>query len=257
MNKGLTTGMFISLCLISLSGRGSDLKSQAQKIVDHQYRSDKSSDYQLSQLNTKPYEVWGLTKKDWAIYQTLMQGSRGILSPHLDPITALGVEASGEVERQRYAELHVKFEKQRVEKELAFQRSVDAAWDRLYPKAQLIDMEKIKNIQNRSSVNLTAGRLLFFTSINSCIKCEQALNVLLEQAKQGRDLDIFLLDAKNDNAIRSWAKTHQIPREKVIARSITLNHDQGRLAMISQFTGQVPYVAVKVGHNRYQEIDVH
>ncbi|MGH8490233.1 MAG: hypothetical protein ACREXS_15530, partial [Gammaproteobacteria bacterium] len=34
---------------------------------------------------------WGLTGEDWQRYERLMTGPRGIWSPHLDPVTALGV----------------------------------------------------------------------------------------------------------------------------------------------------------------------
>ena len=53
-----------------------------------------------------------------------MQGHRGILSPDIDPITALGVEAETEEERRRFAEIHVRFELQRTQKEVAFQHSL-------------------------------------------------------------------------------------------------------------------------------------
>ena len=263
MNKGMTTGMFFLLCLMSGSGTTAEFQKQPQPINKHQFRPEnqgeyRSQQYQAKPLQEKPYEAWGLTQKDWMVYQKLMQGTRGVLSPELDPITALGVEANSESERQRYAELHVKFERQRVEKELAFQRSVDAAWNRLYPNAQLIDMSKLKKgEQTPSSAAQTQGRLLFFTRIKQCPDCEQTLKTLLGQIRQGRQLDIFLVDAKTDDDIRAWARTHNIPTEKVMDRSITLNHDKGRLDMISQFTGQVPYLAVKTGHNRYQEINVH
>lgn len=260
MNKGLTTGMFSLLCLIAVSGTAAEFQKKPQLINNNQYRMDNMDnnsdyDYQLQQLEEKPYEAWGLTQEDWIRYQKLMQGHRGIMSPGLDPITALGVEATSESERQRYAELHVKFEKQRVEKELAFQRSVDDAWDRLYPNAQLIDMSKLKKNEQASSLTHTQGRLLFFTSTSQCLECEQTLKTLLEQNRQGRQLDIFLVDAKTDDDIRAWAKAHNIPRAKVMDRSITLNHDKGRLNMISQFSGQVPYLAVKTGRNQYQEVN--
>lgn len=256
MNKGLTTGMFSLLCLIAVSGTAAEFQKQTQPIKNNQYRMENSSEYQLQQLKEKPYEAWGLTQEDWDLYQELMQGHRGILSPGLDPITALGVEATSESDRQRYAEAHVKFEKQRVDKELAFQRSVDAAWDRLYPNALLINMNKLKKKEQSLSVTRTQGRLLFFTRIKQCPECDQNLEILLEQNRQGRQLDIFLVDAKTDNDIRVWARVHNIPRKKVMERSITLNHDRGRLGMISQFTGQVPYLAVKTGNNQYQKIAV-
>ena len=231
---------------------------QAVEQSRYQYSSEQQS--KIQSTDPKEYEVWGLTREDWASYQSLMQGHRGILSPNLDPITALGVEANTQAERRRFAEIHVRFEKERVEKELAFQRAVDQAWTRFYPKAQLIDMNKIEQAQvslsGQKKVEQLKGRLLFFTTVKSCLACDNAVSALLEQVKKGRQLDIFIESAKSDAQIRQWATVHGIPPQQVRSRNITLNHDKGKLVMISQFTGQVPYVAVKVGNNRYQQIEL-
>ena len=227
-----------------------------KKVVEisrYQYSAEQQSKPQSSA--PKEYEIWGLKHEDWKAYQSLMQGHRGILSPNLDPITALGVEAETQSERRRFAEIHVQFEKQRVEKELAFQRAVDQAWTRLYPKAQLIDMDKIEQAQV-PMIEQQRGRILFFTTVNFCSACDSALSALLEQVIKGRKLDIYIESAKTDLEIREWAKTHEIPPQQVYSRNITLNHDKGKLAMISQFTGQIPYVAVKVGSHRYQQIEL-
>ncbi|VTR37433.1 integrating conjugative element protein, PFL_4693 family [Serratia fonticola] len=81
----------------------------------------------------KSAQEWGLTTEEWQRYQQLSKGRRGILSPGLDPITTLGIEARTEEERRHYADLSVKQDFQRVEAELAFQREVNAAWVRVYP----------------------------------------------------------------------------------------------------------------------------
>jgi integrating conjugative element protein (TIGR03759 family) len=62
-----------------------------------------------------------------------MHGPLGVYSPNLDPLTALGIEARSDEERNHYAELQVHAEAQRVEKMLTYQRAYDAAWQRLYP----------------------------------------------------------------------------------------------------------------------------
>ena len=74
---------------------------------------------------------WGLRPEEWARYRQLMQGPLGIYSPNLDPLTALGIEARSDEERNRYAELQVQAESKRVGKTLAYQRACDAAWKRL------------------------------------------------------------------------------------------------------------------------------
>ncbi len=48
-------------------------------------------------------QEWGLNQQEWTRYQTLMQGPRGVYSPGIDPLTALGIEARSAEERRRYA----------------------------------------------------------------------------------------------------------------------------------------------------------
>lgn len=248
--KMIRVSVFVLLLVItSLSVADKQVMGNSQ----YQYSGQQKLSAQYA--DPKEYEVWGLKSEDWKAYRSLMQGHRGILSPNIDPITALGVEAETDLERRRYAEIHVQFEKQRVEKELAFQRAVDQAWSRLYPKAQLIDMDKIQQAQT-PAIEQKKGRLIFFTTTESCADCEQALLILLAQVNKGRQLDIYIQSAKTDTAIRAWAKKYSVPPEQVRTRNITLNHDKGKLTLISQFTGQVPYVAVKVGNNRYQQIEL-
>ena len=230
-----------------------------QAVERIRYQSSDEQQSKAQRLNHKEeYEIWGLKREDWTAYQSLMQGHRGILSPNLDPITALGVEADTQAERRRLAEIHVQFEHQRVVKELAFQQAVDQAWKRLFPQGQLIDTNKLAQAQITRVGQTMAqqkGRLLFFTTVKACSACDHALDILLAQViEQGRQLDIYIDSAKTDTQIREWAKTHAIPPQQVRSRNITLNHDKGKLAMISQFTGQVPYVALKVGSKHYQQI---
>ena len=93
--------------------------------------------------------VWGVTPEEWQRYLTLKQQARGVWSPGLDPLTTLGVEADTDHERQRFAELLVRQEYQRLEKELAFQRAYDAAWQRLYPGLTPLKTRKARTAQMR------------------------------------------------------------------------------------------------------------
>ena len=99
-----------------------------------QIQTSQNADSALRPLTTQEQAtVWGITPEEWQRYLTLKQQARGIWSPGLDPLTTLGVESDTDHERQRFAELLVRHEYQRLEKELSFQRAYDAAWQRLYP----------------------------------------------------------------------------------------------------------------------------
>ncbi|PQK76508.1 TIGR03759 family integrating conjugative element protein [Pantoea ananatis] len=173
-----------------------------------------------SSLSTQQQaQQWGLSDSDWSRYQTLMKGERGIMSPGLDPLTALGVETDNSAERRRLAELWVKHEYQRTEKELAFQRDVNAAWLRLYPETLAVNM----GANAAGIAHDTQGRLALFLKEN-CSRCDARLAAVLAY---NRPVDLYLVGIDSDDGLRAWAVKHNIPVEKVRSRQITLNHDNG------------------------------
>lgn len=186
-------------------------------------------------------QQWGLSDNDWSRYQTMMKGSRGIMSPGLDPLTALGVETDNSTERRRLAELWVRHEYQRSEKELAFQREINAAWLRLYPETLAVNMGS-----NAAGIaHDTQGRLALFVKEN-CTRCNARLAAVLAD---NRPVDIYLVGGSSDEGIRTWAIKHNIPVEKVRNRQITLNHDGGLWLRYGQ--GQMP-VILQQGENGWQ-----
>jgi integrating conjugative element protein (TIGR03759 family) len=180
---------------------------------------------------------WGLSDSDWSRYQTLMKGERGIMSPGLDPLTALGVETDNSAERRRLAELWVKHEYQRTEKELAFQRDVNAAWLRLYPETLAVNM----GANAAGIAHDTQGRLALFLK-EDCSRCDARLAAVLAD---NRPVDLYLVGIDSDDGLRAWAVKHNIPVEKVRSRQITLNHDNGLWFRYGM--GQMPVILQQGG----------
>ncbi|TKV13926.1 TIGR03759 family integrating conjugative element protein [Citrobacter sp. wls619] len=182
--------------------------------------------------NNTAAQSWGLTQEEWSHYEALKRGERGIWSPSLDPLTTLGVEATSDAERQRFADLLVEKESQRVEKELAFQRVYDEAWKRRFPALTPV-----------AAVSLdTTSRLAVFVSEN-CPSCDTRMKTLLAS---GHPLDIYLVDSRNDDSrLRRLALTWKIDAARVQRRDITLNHDAGRWLQYGQ--GKMPVVLAKQG----------
>ncbi|MDE1485134.1 TIGR03759 family integrating conjugative element protein [Xenorhabdus bovienii] len=196
------------------------LANNSSEIVSTEVGSvQKNTAHQL-QIQREAKE-WGLNTDEYSRYQNLMKGPRGIQSPGLDPITTLGIEAKSDAERRRYAELWVKSEFARTEKELVFQSEVDAAWRRLYPEILPINLGNAAGIAHD-----TQGRLALFVRIDDCVQCDARLTAILTEK---RPVDIYIVDSKgDDNKIREWAKDKKIPIERVRTKEITLNHDEGR-----------------------------
>lgn len=163
----------------------------------------------------------GVSDEDLQRYRLVMSGPRGIQSPKLTPLMALGIEARNDAERRHYAELWVKQEYERTEKELKFQREVDAAWKRLMPNMLPVNMGNAAGIAHDSG-----GRLALFVREADCQRCDARLSAVLADK---RPVDIYLVDSEgSDQKLRNWAQQHRIPAEQVRERRITLNHDAGR-----------------------------
>jgi integrating conjugative element protein (TIGR03759 family) len=199
--------------------------AQAAPPVPTQTPSTRITASNLAPHDEDPAHAWGLRNEEWTRYQQLMQGPLGIASPNLDPLTALGIEARSDAERQRYAELQVRYEAQRVQKELDYQRAYDAAWKRLYPSMQPVHLQATSAAPAPASSSAATDRLAVFVRAQ-CPACDAKIQAL--QA-QGQPFDIYVVGSRgNDDAIRQWAQHVGIDPAKVRARTITLNHDAGR-----------------------------
>ncbi|MEY8772782.1 TIGR03759 family integrating conjugative element protein [Erwinia sp. ACCC 02193] len=185
---------------------------------------------------------WGLNQQDYQRYQQLMNGPRGTQSPGLDPLSTLGIEARSAEERRQYAEKWVKQEFARTQKEMEFQREVNSAWQRLYPDTLAVNMGNAAGIAHD-----TGGRLALFVKSVGCAQCDARLSAVLAD---NRPVDIYLVDSQgDDDTLRSWAKAHHIPLDRVRSHQITLNHDGGRWIRFG--SGLMP-VVLQQGENGWQ-----
>ena len=172
---------------------------------------------------------WQLTATEWLKYKTLKAGPRGIWSPQLDPLTTLGVSATDDQTRRRYAELLVHQELRRVEGEIAFQKAYDEAFARMTPG--------VLPIVHGPAAPASDQRLALFVGPD-CPRCDTVVQDLI---RQGRHLDIYRVATQGDDRkIRAWAESIGIPAQKVRSRAITLNHDQGRWFRLTGMAGVLP-----------------
>lgn len=179
---------------------------------------------QSEELAQRHASQWGLQAAEWQRFKSLMQGPLGTYSPNIDPLTALGIEAKSDEERNRYAELQVQMETARVTKLLAYQNAYDQAYKRLYPDLLPVNLVTQHTAPRMSAVN-SSKRLAVFVE-TSCTACETQVKKLQQD---GQPFDIYLVGGQgNDDRLRAWALKAGIKPDKVRSRQITLNHDGGR-----------------------------
>lgn len=213
--------------------------AQSTLVTDAPMVSSQERTSSNAALDERQARDWGLQPDEWARYRQLMQGPLGIHSPNLDPLTALGIEARTDEERRHYAELQVQAEARRVEKTLAYQRAYDAAWQRLYPTLQRVDLTGTSLADGES---LPSVRLAVFVK-ESCPPCEQRVRQL---QSEGATFDLYMVGSRQEDArIRQWAIRAGIDPDKVRERAITLNHDGGRWLSIG-VQGDLPAVVREV-----------
>jgi len=200
-------------------------------------------------LETRQAQAWQLTTEEWARYRQLMAESPlGIHSPQLDPLTALGIEARSEQERQRYAELQVRHEAARVERLLTYQRAFDEAWQRLYP-----DMPRLALPDPTPPILSAAApadtRLALFVR-DGCEACDRRVH---ELQAAGQGFDVYFVGSLGDDArIRAWARRVGLDAKHVQRGHITLNHDGGRWLALA-LEGALP-ATVRQVDGRWQRL---
>lgn len=180
-------------------------------------------------LQNKAQE-WGLTEQEWQRYEAFNQGARGIWSPGLDPLTTLGVEATSEQERERYAKLLAKKSYERMDRELAFQRTYDRVFNEMYPNELPFKVEP--HISER------IGRVIYFTRLDNCEICDENTDRLLTHVNDKTPVDIYFVGVKSNEEIYAWARKHHIDPNQVARKQITLNHDNG--AWLKYANGKMP-----------------
>jgi len=214
MNRALLSPV---VCLVSLLSTGAAMGNPVT--TPSQVQDTQSTP--LGRSHSEQAASWGLTEQEWTRFEQIQAGPRGFWSPNMDPLTALGVEAETDQERQRYAELQVALEAKRAERELAYQNAYTAAWAKLFPG--LLPIQGMASPPTASSP-VEPRRALFVKG--HCLACTAEA-----QRLQSSDMafDIYLVGSQGkDERVRSWARQADIDPAKVQRRQITLNHDRGR-----------------------------
>lgn len=170
---------------------------------------------------------WDLSVNEWERYKTLLKGIDGYRSDKLDPLTELGIRARSSAERRRYARKLARLEHDRAQRVLAFQKTYDQVFSLLYSGETPVNANGMTQMlmsgqQSAARLGLDGGtRKAVFVRLHDCSACQTKVKQL---ASADTPMDIFVVDAKSDDAIRSWAMSVGLDPKHVRSGTITLNH---------------------------------
>lgn len=205
--------------------------SWASTAAGQDNRDTQRQSTQANPVNIEPGDramanLWRLSMQEWQRYEKLRRGLGQYRSNKLDPITVLGINARSAAERRKYAERLARMEHERIKRVLAFQRAYTAAFERLYPEQPRVATNSMTRAltQGRQAarrLGLVEQRKAVFVRTQDCAACRATVKRL---AAAGTPMDIFIIDADSDGAIRSWARSTGIDPARVRSGAITLNH---------------------------------
>lgn len=199
----------------------------------------------LSEDEKSLAKQWMLTEKDWVKYKRIMAGPRGIWSPGLDPITALGVMETDPAERRRYAEIWMKMEAKRAELELAFEVERMAASQQVLGERPVVNNEKWVQEWNAQQSRRTHDVMLFVEP--DCLDdCGQLFGEVLASTGEGdrTRLNVYFPAGTSAEEIGAWAQALSIDPEVVKSRKVTLNFDRGEFSRYDIVRSELPEVRV-------------
>lgn len=244
MKNLLISLLFVLSPSFAVAQEGDERSNKSKSINSEMMSSsDSQTDIKLSESEKRLAKQWSLMDSDWVKYKIIMQGPRGIWSPGLDPITALGVSETDPVERKRYAEIWIKMESRRAELEFAFEVERQSASKRIFGDKLAVNNVAWVQEWERNQVAVIKQVALFMD--DQCKEeCQSMFEDLLSSIGDNSRLDIFFDDGATPETIGQWASFMNIPSSVVKSKKITLNFDEGKSAGLNVDLDALPQVRV-------------
>lgn len=215
-------------------------------------RLDVTSEQASSSLAVAPWDgiptavatqEWSLSSDEWSRYLTLMQGRARYFAAEMPPPMVLAMFARNDAERDHFAELLARFERDKADRLLAVQRSYDAAMARLYPSEKIIDLDILRqqgllppatvassvpgmSTAATSDVHLPrfGDRLALFAA-PSCEVCGSRVRELASKYSIA-PLEIYFKGESDD--LKNWLKKAALEPAWLKSNGVTFARDEGQ-----------------------------
>ena len=218
---------FIAL-LSPLSAHAFDFDFSSLLGLGNQSANNVDSLNRFSKSHENSYEYWGLTKEEWARYESLKKNSPwSVWENHGSPLAVLFYYANSKEEKRHYARLEAELDQWRQNAVVEFESYYDREREVVFAQFQAGLANKLPTLDNLTP----SDHVRVFMENGVCdIHCKTIMNRLYNsQAK----VDVFVLHAKSNDDIFAWASSAGVPVERVKVKQITLNHENGLLKLIA------------------------
>lgn len=236
---------FLSLLImmIAISASAESITSTPTLQTETVSTTDTNSGTQLTKDEKSLAKLWMLSESDWVKYKKIMVGPRGIWSPGIDPITALGVEETDPVQRKHYAEIWMKVESRRAELEIAFEMERSIAAKKMFPNTPVVNNSNWVSEWEKSRESVRKI-IHLFVDVSCMEKCRDFFRQINGSIGSNAQMAIFFKDGATSEQIGKWAAFMGIPPETVKTKKITLNFDEGKSTKYGVDTNSLPAVKV-------------
>ena len=179
MNSRMKTVILSIAVLASYRVAAAELSQTQVKITG--LDSASSAANILSDTDLVRARLWDLSEMEWQPLPTVdCKGFAGVSARRRYRPSKCSVFTRGmRTERQRYAEAWARAMHEDVDRILEFQHAYDAAGKRLYPNELLIDIDRLPQKTEETSVFQSTDRLLFF-SRPACPVCDVLMGKAVE-----------------------------------------------------------------------------
>lgn len=245
LGRGLLAWVVLGLTVNQASGADTS-QSHTSRVEQSRLSTSLMDEHsvQLSADERAQARKWRLTNEDWVKYKTIMSGPRGVWSPDVDPITALGVMETDPDERRRYAEIWMAIETRRAQLELAFEVERMEAAKRLNGQQPLIKNQQWKQ-QWQANQRRVKHEVMLFVDVDCTKACERLFAEVQKTTDDRSRLDVYFAPGTTADQIGAWAAEMKLDPEVVRNREVTLNFDRGMSAQLGVSMNELPEVHVR------------
>lgn len=239
----LIIGLSLVIPTVSLADKVTNTQETIKQITSMDSSFDKEASFQITDEEKTLARQWMLSDTDWVKYKQVMSGPRGIWSPGLDPITALGVSETDPRQRKKYAVIWMKMEIRRAELELAFEVERMSAGKRIVGDKPLVNNASWIKEWERKDAEIQQ-KVAYFVKVDCLKECEEKFNSLRSSVGRNARLNIYFVGAETSEEIGKWAAFMKITPSVVRDRLVTLNFDKGNSETLDVDLEDLPQVRV-------------